>query len=337
VLELVEGDVVRVVRGELRSTIVLSGSLGPMRQTVLSAAVDAPVAQVFVRPGEAVKAGQLLARFDTVELNNQVAARAAALEKSHASASLAEKNRNRSADLLARNFISANSVDTLDSNYAVAAAQMKADQVQLTIIRQSLHDTQIRAPFSGVIAERLVDPGERIAVNQKLFSIVDLSEFELVAALPTEQLRLVKVGQDVVVQADGFGSQRFPGKVERIAPVALSGSRMVSIYVRVKNPDGVLKAGMFAQGGVVVGVNPSATLLPLNALRGLDSAQPFVLVVTGGKVEKRPVTLGLVDQVSRVAAIASGVKEKDIIVIAKLESVKPGSAVKLLAPAASAS
>lgn len=334
VLELSSSDLARVVRGELRQPVALSGSINPVRQTVLGAEVEGVVAEVKVRPGEAVKAGQLLARFDSRDLADLAATRAANLERSRAELRLAEKNRARSADLLKQNFISPNSHDASENSYAVAAAQVKADEAQLAMARKAVGDAAVRAPFAGVISDRNVEPGARVGINQKLFALVDLDDLEFAAEVPVNVLPLVKIGQEVAIRVEGFGQRSFTGRVERIAPVAQAGSRLVPVYVRIANKDGALRGGMYAQGEVTVARSEAADTLPLSALRGLDSGKPHVLAVEGGKVVEHPIRIGLVNELTKTAAIESGVKPGDVVVIAKLENIKAGQQVKLPAPAA---
>ncbi|MBV8658907.1 MAG: efflux RND transporter periplasmic adaptor subunit [Burkholderiales bacterium] len=330
-IELAASDVVTVTRGPIDQPIPLSGSLTPIRQSVLNAQVEAVVAEVFVRPGQVVKAGQLLARLDTRDLQDQLSGKAASLERSKAELALAEKNRTRSADLLKQHFISPNSHDATESSYAVAAAQVKADQAQFAIARKALDEANVRAPFSGVISERFVEPGTRVGFNEKLFGLVDLSELEYAADVPLAQLPQIKPGQAASVKVEGFGARKFMGVVERIAPVAQSGSRMVPVYVHIKNQDGALKGGMFVQGQVIVGHLDDANTLPLSAVRNLGAGQAFVLAVDQGKVVRHDVTLGLTNDLTKVATIRTGVQAGEPIVIAKVDSIKPGQAVKLAA------
>lgn len=329
VLELASTDITHVLHGEQRQLIPMSGNLTPVRQSVLNANVEAVVAEMLVRPGELVKAGQVLARLDTRELRNQLTARQANLERSRAELKLAEKNRSRNADLLKQHFISNNNFDASENSFAVATAQVKADEAQFAIAQKSVNDAEVRAPFSGVISDRFVDPGARVGMNQKLLGIVDLADLEYEADVPLNQLPMVKVGQDVALHVDGFGERTFAGHVERIAPVATSGSRMVPIYVRLKNPEGALKGGMFAQGELTVARAASTNTLPLSALRGLDEHKPYVLLVDAGKVVQRNIRIGLVNDQDKTASIDEGVKSGDTVLIAKLDNIKPGQQVKL--------
>jgi RND family efflux transporter MFP subunit len=328
IMELAASDLVTAQQRSIEQPVPLSGTLSPVRQAILNAKVEGVVTQVDVRPGERVKAGQVLARLDTRDLRAQLDARLASLERARAELALAARNRARSADLLQQNFISPTSHDATENQYRVAAAQVKIEEAQAEMARKAMQDATIRAPFSGVIATRHIDVGERVGVNQKLFSLVDLSELEFEAWVGMRDLPRVRTGQTVSLKVEGFGERTFNGRVERIAPVAETGSRMVPVYVRIGNADQVLKGGLFAQGTVAVARVESATVLPLSALRGLDGAHPFVLAVEKDRLVERKVRLSLVNDLDKTAAV-EGITTGQMVVIAKLDNLKAGQQVKL--------
>lgn len=328
VLELSASDLQTVRQATLRLPLSLSGTLSPVRQTLVGAEVEGVVAEVLVRPGEAVKAGQLLARLDTSESRSQLAARQANLERARAELKLAEKNRERSANLLKQNFISPNSHDAAENSHAVAQAQFKAEEAQVALAQKAVGDAVVRAPFAGIVSERHIEPGARVGVNQKLFGVVDLAELEFEAGAPTSRIAAIKLDQEIRFKVEGFGDRPFSGRVERIAPVAQTGSRLIPLFVRVANRDGALRGGMFVHGELTLAQTDDAAVLPLSAIRDIETA-PHVLTVEAGKVQKRPIRLGLINETAKEAAIAEGVKAGDLVLITKLENLKPGQAVKL--------
>ncbi|WP_374352658.1 efflux RND transporter periplasmic adaptor subunit [Chitinimonas sp.] len=328
VLELSHSDLATVEHGYLTQPVALSGTLSPVKQTLIGAEVEGIATEVLVRNGESVKAGQLLARLDTRELRDRVTASAANLERARAELKLAEKDRLRSTDLLKQHFISPNSHDATESKYAVAQAQVKAEEAQLALAQKSLDHATLRAPFAGVIYERHVDVGSRVAIGQKLFGLVDLHDLEFEAKVALAELPAIKAGQAVSLRVEGFSSRSFTGRVERIAPMADNGTRMVPVYIRLKNDDGQLRGGMFAQGEVAVAA-AETDHLPLSALRGLDGKAPYVLAVENGKLVEHKVQLGLINQISKTAAIGAGLKVGTKVVAAKLDNIKAGQQVKL--------
>jgi RND family efflux transporter MFP subunit len=166
-----------------------------------------------------------------------------------------------------------------------------------------------------------------------VFSIVDLRELTLEAQVPASDIPRIKVGQDVAFKVDGYPGRSFSGKVARINPSTEPGSRSMMVYVSVANADTALRGGMFAKGGITTTKSDPAPLLPLAALRKENNAD-VVYTVRDGKVVSVPVTLGLRNEDEGMAEVTHGLAAGDRVLVAKLDGVKPGSKVKVDAPAA---
>ncbi|MGQ5523677.1 efflux RND transporter periplasmic adaptor subunit [Chitinimonas sp. PSY-7] len=328
-LELAASDLAHVTDSTLIQPLSLSGTLNPIRQTVIGAEVDGVLKEVLVRPGDKVNTGQVIARFEAGDRNNQLRNRIANRERYKAELHLAEKTRERDADLLKQGFISPTVYDKSENAVAVAAAQLRAEEAQAAVANKAVSDGVVRAPFNGIIASRKAEPGSRVNVNQALFNLVDLNELEYEANVPVARLPAVKLGQLVTLKIEGFDQQQFTGSIERIAPVADAGSRMVPVYVKVNNPAHSLRGGMFAQGEATLAKVEHAATLPYSAIRDLDGKAPYVLAVENGKIVSRPIKLGLMNELTKQVAITEGIKSGAVVVIAKIENLKPGQAVKL--------
>lgn len=328
VAELLINDIAVVESSRFSQSVALTGTLQPWQQTQLSAEVEAAVEDVYVRPGEAVKKGQLLLRFDLRDVKARLAAQQAQLDATKAQLDLARKNLQRNKDLLKQNFISQTSYESIENQLQVNEASYRAQAAQVDIARKALSVAEVRAPFAGMVAERSVNPGQRVGMNAKLLGLVDLSELELEANLPLAQAAQMRVGQPVTFTVEGFGSRNFEGKVVRINPVAQTGSRMLTLYARIPNPDNELRGGMFVQGQLWLAQPQTALVLPLSAVRR-DDAGDHVLLVRNGVAERRNIKLGAVDQGTHRVAIAAGLQAGDKVLLAKLRDIKPGMAVKL--------
>jgi RND family efflux transporter MFP subunit len=327
-LALLSNDIAIVESSSFSQSLALTGTLQPWQQTQLSAEIEAAVEDVYVRPGEAVKKGQVLLRFDLRDVKARLAAQQAQLDATKAQLDLARKNLTRNKDLLQQNFISQNTFESTENQLQVNEASYRAQAAQVEIARKALSVGEVRAPFAGMVAERSVNPGQRVGLNAKLLSLVDLSELELEANVPLAQAAAVKEGQMVTFTVEGYGARRFDGKVVRVNPVAQTGSRMLTLYARIPNPANELKGGMFVQGQLWLAQPQQALVLPLSAMRKDDSGD-YVLVAKNGRVERRNIKLGNVDQGSRRVAVSSGVVAGEAVLLAKLRDIKPGVAVKL--------
>jgi RND family efflux transporter MFP subunit len=166
-----------------------------------------------------------------------------------------------------------------------------------------------------------------------VFSIVDLRQLTLDAQVPASDIPRVKVGQEVAFRVDGFGERVFAGKVVRINPSTEAGSRAMIVYIGVDNPDGLLRAGMFAKGAVTTEKSAARPLLPLTAVRA-EKGSDVVYRIEGGKVVAQPVKLGLRNGDEGLVEALDGIAAGATVLALPLDGIKPGDRVKLPASAA---
>ncbi|MGV7209570.1 efflux RND transporter periplasmic adaptor subunit [Oxalobacteraceae bacterium A2-2] len=333
VFELASGDVAAIATRSLALSLPLSGSLTPLSSATIKSKVSGQVEFTAVREGMRVQQGQVLARIDQADLRARLTQQQAALDEAQARLAMASKNEANSAALLKQKYISQTAYDTTQNAVDLARASVKSAAAQVEIARIALDDGVIRAPLSGVVSKRHVQPGEKLAPDMPVYTIVNLSELVLEAQVPAAEIPRVKVDQDVRFRVDGFPGRDFHGKVARINPTTEAGSRAMLVYISVPNEEGVLLGGMFAKGSIVTERSAEKPLLPLAALRGTPE-RPLVHKIEHGQVVAQPVTLGLRNEDEGLAEVNAGLQAGDQVIIARLDSVKPGSRVKL--PAASA-
>lgn len=328
VFELSRRDVAVVEARPLALTLPLSGSLTPLAQATVKSKVSGVVLATTVQEGMDVAAGQVIARMDDLEARARVAQQQAMLADASARLALAKKNQANSAALLKQNYIAQNAYDTTSNAVDLAQAAVDAARAQLELARIALADTVIRAPLSGVVSKRHVQAGEKLSPDSPVFSIVDLKQLTLDAQVPASDIPRVKVGQEVRFRVDGFGARDFTGKVVRINPSTEAGSRAMLVYIGVDNPDGALRAGMFAKGQVTTEKSAARPLLPLTAVRK-ENDKDVVYRIENGKVVAQPVKLGLRNQDEGLVEAIEGVDAGAVVLALPLDGVKPGSAVKL--------
>lgn len=325
-VELAAADVVRVEEQALSRVLPLSGSLMPVVQATVKSKVAGEILAISVREGQTVARGTVLARIDTRNQQAQVDSVRANAEKARADLAMAKLELDNNERLLERKFVAPTVVDTSKSAYAAALAGLKAAQAQARLAELGLEDAVVRAPIDGVVAQRMVQPGEKVSPDEPLLSLVDLSLMELEAPAPASEVPLIKVGQSVRFTVDGYGDRLFEGKVERINPMAEAGSRSIVIYLAVPNPDGSLKGGMFAKGTLQLDASAAAPVIPITALRN-EAGVPFVLVVKQGKLEQRSVSLGLKSEERGLVQVTEGLQLGEQVLTASSSLLKGGMAV----------
>jgi membrane fusion protein, multidrug efflux system len=326
--ELSVRDIARVEARPLAVTLPVTGSLAPLSQATVKSKVSGIVLSTAVQEGMDVKAGQVIAQLDPAEARARVAQQQALLAEAQARLALARKNMSNSASLLKQNFIAQNAYDTSANAVDLAQAAVDSARAQLDLARIALADTTIHAPLSGVVSRRLAQAGEKLAPDSPVFAIVDLKHLTLDAQVPASDIPRIRVGQDVQFNVDGFDGRNFSGKVARINPATETGSRAMIVYVDVANPDGLLRAGMFAKGTIVTEKSAPHPLLPIGAVRR-ENGRDVVYRVDDGKVVVQPVTLGLRDQDAGFVEALDGAAPGMTVLAVPLDGVKPGSKIKL--------
>ena len=330
VAEFLQNDLVIVEPGSLERTLPLTGSLAPLTEATVKAKVAGELVAVTVREGESVKQGQVLAKIDLTEVQARVAARQADVEAAKAQLVWAEKNRGQQKALLDKSFISQSAFDNIQSNFDVAAAKLRAADAELVMVQKALGDAVLVAPFSGIVSQRLAQPGERVALDAKVVSIVDLSRLQLEASVPPAAIGQVKIGQALNFRVEGFGEREFAGRIERINPAATLGSRSISVYAVIDNREGLLRGGMFAQGALTLSRVEDALAVPASAVRE-EIGQTFVYAIEEGLVKRKNVKVGAPDAAGRVQLL-DGLAAGDRIVRVNLGSLREGLAARLSGP-----
>ncbi|MBS0337395.1 MAG: efflux RND transporter periplasmic adaptor subunit [Proteobacteria bacterium] len=333
-LEFVPDDLYAVRLGTLARTLPVTGTLMALTAATVKAKVAGELVEVTVREGQSVQKGQLLARIDQTEVQAKVAARSADAEAARAQLKLAEKNRITQKALLDKNFISQNAFDTTQSGYDVAVARLRAAEADLLSARKTLGDSSLVAPFSGIVSERHAQPGERVPLDAKIVSIVDLSVLTLEASVPASTIAQVKVGQPVAFRVDGFGERRFDGRIDRINPATAAGSRSISVYAIIENKEALLRGGLFAQGDLILEKIENAVIVPATAVRE-EIGQTFVYAIDAGTLRKRPVRVGQSDS-DGMLQVLSGLAAGDSVVKNNLGQLRDGSPVLVGGRAAAA-
>jgi RND family efflux transporter MFP subunit len=330
VVEFAQQDLVIVEPQALEHTLPLTGTLTPFNEATVKAKVAGELIQVAVREGESVRQGQVLARIDQTEVRARVAARAADVAAARAQLDWADKNRSTQKALLDKKFISQNAFDNIQSNYDVAVARLRSAEAELVVARKSLGDSVLVAPFPGIVAQRHVQPGERVALDAKVVTVVNLARLELEAAVPAVEISRLRVGKQVAFRVDGFGARAFGGRLERINPSTESGSRSISVYAVIDNPEGVLRGGLFAQGTVSLERVEGALVVPASAVRE-EIGQTFVYAIEGGLVKRKNVAVGAADASGRVQVLR-GLAAGERIVRVNLGALRDGVSARLAGP-----
>jgi RND family efflux transporter MFP subunit len=323
-LQLATVDVATAAPRVLSRVLPLSGSMAPVVQATVKAKVSGEIQELTVREGQDVREGDVLARIDTRNLQAQYDRERAAVDKARADLELATLNRDKNRLLLEQRYISRNTYESTESAYAGSLANVKLAEAQARLAKISLDDAVIRAPFTGTIATRMVQPGEKVSADSSIVTLVDLRQLLLEAAVPAAEIPAVGIGQAVRFTVGGFGRRQFEGEVQRISPMTANGSRAITIYIAVPNADRALKGGMFAQGELVLNSSEPVLSIPAAAVK-IESAVPVVYLLDGDKIRRQQVTLGIQTEGNAYVEVRAGLVAGDRVIVADIGDRKPGS------------
>ncbi|MDP3107282.1 efflux RND transporter periplasmic adaptor subunit [Hydrogenophaga sp.] len=323
-------DVVTVQNIELTQTIALSGSVDALQSAAIKAKTAGEIQGLSKREGDSVKAGEVVARIDSTEAQARVRQATRQAESAQAQVAIARRTFDNNQALVRQGFISNTALDTASANLASAEATHQAALAALDIARKSLADTTLRSPLTGQISARLVQNGERVGIDTRVLDVVDLSGFEMEAAIAPADAVSVQVGQTARLTIEGQ-PEPVEAIVARINPSVQAASRSVLVYLRVPALPG-MRQGLFAQGHIVTG-SVTALAVPISAVRN-DKPQPYVQVVREGAVVHVPLQPGATGlQGSEPMRAVEGLPAGTQLLRAQAGLIREGTAVRLNAPA----
>jgi len=332
VLELAASDVLTARMQTLPLGLPVSGTLKATEIALVKARVAGELMDLAVREGDAVRAGQVLARIDPTEYQARWRQAQQQADAARAQLEIAQKQFDNNEALVQQGFISQTALQTSLMGLNGARATHQAALAAADVARKALDDAALKAPISGQVSQRLAQPRERLAIDARVLEIVNLGAFELEAALPAQDAAGIVPGMPARLQVEGLDAP-VSARVLRINPSTQAGSRSVLAYLGVSGREG-LRHGAFAQGTLGRGT-VDAVALPLGAVR-TDKPQPYVQVVEQGAVRHVAVTLGERVQVDgQTLVVVSGLAEGTQVLAASVGAMREGVQVKAAPAAAS--
>ena len=340
-IELAQTDVMKAELRGITQGLPISGTVKAVNYAVIKARVAGELKEVVAREGDAVKAGDVLARIDPTEYQRRWLQATETASAAKSQMDIAQRAWDSNKALVDQGFISKAAMDNSVASYQGAVASHKAAIAGADVARKALDDATLSAPFAGIVSGRAAQVGERVAIDAKIMELVDLSQLEVEVPLSPSESMDVRVGQVASLQVEDR-KETLGAKVKRISPSAQTGSRSVLIYLTLDKAEG-LRHGLFAKG--ILGMGKSQVLaVPLSAVR-TDRAQPYVQVVeqVGDQLQvaHKTVTLGvrgmdLAQPESETMVGVTGLAEGSTVLKSNVGALREGMVVKYTAKASNA-
>jgi RND family efflux transporter MFP subunit len=329
-IELARNDVFTAQTQTLTLGIPVSGALKASQSAVIKARVAGELMGLSVREGDTVQAGQVVARVDPTEFQARVRQAQQQADAAKAQVDIAQRQLDNNQALVNQGFISQTALITSQATLSGAKATHMAAVAALDVAAKALDDATLRSPMTGVVAQRLAQPGERVAIEARIVEVVNLSQLELEAALPASDASRVRVGMKARLQVEGLADP-VEATVLRINPSAQAGSRSILIYLGIKGREG-MRQGLFAQGNL--GTQSVRVLaVPVNSVR-TDKPQPYVQVLQNDQVVHVTVKPGARSEGDGQSLMAvEGLSEGAQVLSASAGAVREGVRVQFTAAA----
>jgi membrane fusion protein (multidrug efflux system) len=305
-------EVAAVERRTISQFLETNGTLEAENEVDLVARMSAPITELLVEEGMAVRRGQLLARLDQAEARADVEISRLALGES----TLIYE---RAKALYEQQLISEETFEQALSDFETVTAQLAAAEIQFAY-------TELKAPFDGLIITRYVDFAQQVSVNTPLFRLSDFDPLLCPIQVPERELNSLRVGQPAFLELESWPDRRFDARVLRVSPVVDSATGTVKVTLEVDSK-GNLRPGMFARVFLETAVRDDALVVPKVAL-SLESIGDTVYVAQDGVASRREVALGYRE--GDFVQISDGVTAGELVIVVGHDGLSHGTPVEIL-------
>jgi len=202
---------------------------------------------------------------------------------------------------------------------------LQAARARVALARKAFTDTVVRAPFNGVVAQRLVSVGDYVTKGMKIAVVVRVNPLRVQLTVPEQFISAISVGQPVGFLVDAYPGRQFEGRVKYIAPALQADQRALTVEAVVPNPKGDLKPGLFATARIEQHARTPGVLVPAAAVL-TSGGTSRVFVVSGDHVEERVVSIG--QTVGDAIEITNGLKAGERVATTNVAQLVDGSHIR---------
>ena len=315
---------VSVTRRDISSSVRATGIIKPKigAEVRVGSRISGLVKRLYVRIGDTVRKGEILAELDSTELEARRNQAFASLEKARSSLKYAELDLRRLKELLKEGFVSHDDVDIADREFEVAKMQIKESEANLKYSEVQLNHSRIHSPIGGVVASVSTQEGETVAATfstPTFVTIIDLNRLEVWAYVDETDIGRVSVGQNALFTVDTYSETDFKGEVTAIYPKAEIQSNVVN-YVTVLKildfQDRILRPEMTTTVSIYLDTKKDVLTVPREAVKR-EQGQKYIIGLEADKLVKKWVKTGWRD--NDFQEILEGLKENDQVILSDMD------------------
>ncbi|NTF40293.1 efflux RND transporter periplasmic adaptor subunit [Rhizobium rhizogenes] len=327
-IEVTSMEVMRVHRRTYSQEISINGFIQPARRVTLTARLSGTLASVEADVGTTVRAGDVIARFDTEALTLSLNRLVATTDAKAATLLRAQKDLERTRSLVATGGVAQAKLTEVETDVAVLKAELRALQAEQAEAQRALNDAVVTAPFDGIVNSRRINPGQAVSINTELFEIVDIAQLDLVALVPPQESAGLSIGQTASIRIEGLPDETLSARLDRISPATLDNSRSLQVYLRLQHVVPGLRGGMFGHGSLQIDSHDNILAVPAAAII-TEGGETLVRTIIDGAVHRQPVTLGTAKVGEDLVEVRTGLSEGDAVITVPLRDAANGTSVKI--------
>jgi multidrug efflux pump subunit AcrA (membrane-fusion protein) len=354
----------RVRQEPIRRTVEVVGTLAAVDEVTISSEAEGKVSRILADLGDRVSAGQMLIQLDSEKQQYNADQMKASLEralaqygatdpqhlpeiektpdvvKASADRVQAQQAFDRATQLLKRTLVPQQALDDADAalkskqasydsalqNAQNLRASIQASEANLKLAERQVRDTEIRAPFEGIVEMRLVNLGELVKTQMPVMAVVRVDPLKVIAEIPEKMAPWISTGQAVELYVDAYQGRTFVGKMSRISPAVNTSTRAFPFEALVPNKESLLKPGTFARVHIESDKVDTVLTLPYSVLQYRYGVNR-VFVIAGDKLAARELRVG--DRLGERIEITSGVKVDEQVAATDVDKLADGVRVSI--------
>lgn len=311
---------IKVKENVLNPTLNSVGTFTAYADTVLKAETAGRIENIHFKEGDSINADHMLFTLYNKEQEAKV-------KKAEAALALSQSVLKRKQELVKKKFVCPQDLEK-------AEAQVRSDEADLELAKESLNQTIIKAPFDGVLSERKQSKGSYVAAGDELVRLQDLTPIRLTFHIPEKDLTAIKVNDLVKATTDAYTDTTFDGRIESIEPSINEKTHSITVHAQFENKDGRLLPGLYGRISIGLSDQKAASLLLPEKALVFQEDSTYVYKKVGDKAVLTKVTLGA--RAGDQAEILSGLQKDDEIVLEGLYKIHDGSLITTSAAPADA-
>lgn len=320
-------EVTEVVTGDITVYISEVGITKANRSVVVSSEASGRAVRMDWEVGDIVQAGDTIVYIDDELVRLALSREEAQLINSTAMFEKSQKDLERYRILLANEVISESEFEVVRLEHELARSTFLRNEADVKTARRQLRNTRITSPIDGYIAEKLVEAGTTISVNQPVAKVVDIVQIKIEISVSESDIAFIQKDSPVIIRVDAYPGLEFSGSVYSISPEAHSDTHSFPVEIIARNnQEKFMRSGMVVRVKILKEVYRDITIIPLDAVIE-RFGDLIVYVLNGTKAQERIVLTGL-EKDDRVQ-ILSGLQPGESVIVVGQYNLEDGTSVRV--------